>query len=210
VKWSGITSISAGDLPVLDATVSSLSGTNWTVPFSTLKNQPPAANGQSVVTDEDTAKTITLTGGDPDNNPLTFTVVTPPGKGTLNGTAPNLIYQPNNNANGADSFTFIVNDGTTNSSPATVSITINPKVIPPNPASSGFFDPAVEFGANNPSGVWTYGFSLNQKAPFETSPTNVSDDRYAGGRRVPKARMLLKTFRELRRTMAQGLTLRIS
>ncbi len=87
-------------------------------------NQPPVANPQSVSTNEDTAKAITLTGSDPDGNPLTYAVVTNPGHGTLSGTAPNLTYTPAANYNGGDSFTFKVNDGTVDSSPATVSLTI--------------------------------------------------------------------------------------
>ena len=91
----------------------------------TAANDPPVANAQSVTTDEDTAVAVTLTGSDPDGDPLTFTVETPPGKGTLEGTAPNLTYTPAANVNGADSFTFRANDGTASSDPATVSITIN-------------------------------------------------------------------------------------
>jgi subtilisin family serine protease len=93
---------------------------------STANNQAPVANAQSVTTNEDTATGITLTGSDPDGNPLTYAVVTPPAKGVLSGAAPNLTYTPSANQNGADSFTFKVNDGTSDSAPATVSITITP------------------------------------------------------------------------------------
>ena len=89
-------------------------------------NQAPVANPQSVTTAEDTAKAITLTGSDPDGNPLTYSVVTQPGHGSLSGTAPHLTYTPAANYNGADSFTFKVNDGTVDSAPATVSITVTP------------------------------------------------------------------------------------
>ncbi len=88
-------------------------------------NDVPAATAQTVTTDEDTAKAITLAGTDADGNALTYTVVTQPTKGALSGTAPALTYTPTANANGADSFTFKVNDGTVDSSVATVSITIN-------------------------------------------------------------------------------------
>ena len=88
-------------------------------------NDVPVATAQTVTTDEDTAKAITLAGTDADGNALTYTVVTQPTKGALSGTAPALTYTPTANANGADSFTFKVNDGTVDSSVATVSITIN-------------------------------------------------------------------------------------
>ena len=88
-------------------------------------NDIPVATAQSVTTDEDTAKSFTLAGTDVEGSALTFAVVTQPSKGTLSGTAPALTYTPNANYFGADSFTFTVNDGTTNATPATVSITVN-------------------------------------------------------------------------------------
>jgi hypothetical protein len=87
-------------------------------------NTPPVANAQSVSTPEDTAKTITLTGSDADGDPLTYSVVANPANGTLSGTAPSLTYTPTANFSGADSFTFRVNDGLSNSTLATVSITV--------------------------------------------------------------------------------------
>jgi hypothetical protein len=90
----------------------------------TVNNTPPVATPQSVTTSYNTAKAITLAGTDPDGSPLTYVVVTQPTKGTLTGTAPNLTYTPNTNYGGPDSFTFKVNDGTVDSSPATVSITV--------------------------------------------------------------------------------------
>src|SRR5207253_8129484 len=54
----------------------------------------------------------------------TYSVVAGPTHGALSGTAPNLTYTPAANYNGADSFTFKANDGTVDSSAATVSITI--------------------------------------------------------------------------------------
>ena len=89
-----------------------------------LVNSTPVANPQSVTTDEDTAKAITLTGTDADGDTLTYSVVAYPSHGTLSGTAPNLTYTPVANYNGSDSFTFKVNDGTVGSNIATVSITI--------------------------------------------------------------------------------------
>jgi VCBS repeat-containing protein len=89
-------------------------------------NTPPVANAQSTSTNEDTAKAITLSGSDADGNPLTYAVVTQPAHGTLSGTAPSLTYTPAANYNGADNFTFKVNDGQVDSAAATVSITVNP------------------------------------------------------------------------------------
>ncbi len=45
---------------------------------------------------------------------------------SLSGTAPNLTYTPAADYNGPDSFAFVTNDGSVNSAPATVSLTITP------------------------------------------------------------------------------------
>ena len=89
-------------------------------------NSAPVADAQSTTTDEDTVLALTLSGSDVDNHPLTYTVLTQPTKGTLSGTAPALTYTPAANESGADSFTFIVNDGEVDSAPATVSLTVLP------------------------------------------------------------------------------------
>ncbi len=88
-------------------------------------NDLPVALAQSVNTDEDTAISITLAGTDVENSALTHIVVAQPASGTLSGTAPNLTYTPSANYNGADSFTFIVNDGTVDSAISSVSITVS-------------------------------------------------------------------------------------
>ncbi len=92
-------------------------------------NHPPVANDQSVTTDENTQININLTASDPDNDILSFSIVTPPANGTLTGTPPNLTYTPNINYSGQDSFTLKANDSRLDSNIATVSITIN-KAIP--------------------------------------------------------------------------------
>jgi len=92
--------------------------------FGPSSNSPPVANNQAVTTNKNTAIGIILTASDADNNPLTYSVVTPPAHGTLSGTAPNLNYNPNTDYVGPDSFTFKANDGTADSNTATVSITV--------------------------------------------------------------------------------------
>jgi VCBS repeat-containing protein len=60
-------------------------------------------------------------------NPITAALVTGPTLGvlTLNANG-SFTYTPNANVSGSDSFTYRANDGTLNSNPATVSITIVP------------------------------------------------------------------------------------
>ena len=87
-------------------------------------NHPPVAAGQSVQTNEDTAKAILLGATDVDSDPLTYSVLTSPTHGTLSGTAPNLTYTPAAHYYGSDSFTFRANDGSANSNTATIQITV--------------------------------------------------------------------------------------
>jgi VCBS repeat-containing protein len=87
-------------------------------------NDAPVALGQSVTTLEETAKTITLSGTDADSDTLSFNSVSTPSNGTLSGTAPNLTYTPAANFTGSDSFTFKVNDGTVDSTTATITINV--------------------------------------------------------------------------------------
>jgi hypothetical protein len=88
-------------------------------------NDSPEAISQLFNTDEETPLNVTLTGSDVETAGLTqFNVVTPPSFGTLSGSEPNLIYTPDTNAFGSDSFTFTVSDGSLTSTPATISIEI--------------------------------------------------------------------------------------
>ena len=103
-----------------------LNSENATVSITiTPVNDVPVADAKNLTVQEDGTLAITLSGSDVDGDALTYTVVTAPSKGTLIGTAPNLTYTPGSNLNGSDSFTYRVNDGTTNSATATVSITIS-------------------------------------------------------------------------------------
>jgi VCBS repeat-containing protein len=89
-------------------------------------NDAPVANDGAATTAEDTPVAATLSATDVENDPLTWTIVAGPANGTLSGTAPNLTYTPNADFNGADSFTFRVNDGALDSNVATFSLTVTP------------------------------------------------------------------------------------
>jgi hypothetical protein len=101
-------------------------------------NDPPVAAGQSVTTNEDTAKTITLSATDVDGDALTFAIVGVPAHGSLSaitGTAcagtpstctASVTYTPAADYSGPDSFTFKANDGAAESNIATVSINVAP------------------------------------------------------------------------------------
>ena len=88
------------------------------------KNCPPIANDQTVTLLMNTQAAITLTGSDPDGDPLEFSLLTLPAHGLLTGNPPDHIYVPNENYFGTDSFTFRVNDGYDNSNIATVTLVV--------------------------------------------------------------------------------------
>ncbi len=98
---------------------------------------PPTAAGQSLTTSHDTAIAITLSAIDPNNPPLalTYIITAGPAHGTLSGKAPELTYTPDAGYTGVDSFQFKVNNGSLDSSVATVSI--NVKGTTPPGASDG-------------------------------------------------------------------------
>ncbi len=113
----------------VDITGSSAPATvNLTV---TAVNDPPVIVNDAYSTNEDVPLTVNAPGlmandSDVDLNTLTASLRSPAGKGVVvvnaNGS---FTYTPNLNTNGADSFTYRINDGTVNSADATVSLTVN-------------------------------------------------------------------------------------
>ena len=90
-------------------------------------NGAPVANSSGNAGDEDRTITGTVSASDPDGDALSYALLTGPQHGSLsfngNGT---YSYTPDDDYNGSDSFTFRTSDGSLNSSPATVALTINP------------------------------------------------------------------------------------
>ncbi|MFM7718670.1 MAG: Ig-like domain-containing protein [Actinomycetota bacterium] len=96
-----------------------------------LGNRAPTATAQTLTTNTDTARAVTLSGIDPDADPLTFAVASGPSHGGLSGTAPNLTYTPASGWTGADAFTFTASDGALTSAAATVTVTtVAPGTLP--------------------------------------------------------------------------------
>ncbi len=98
----------------------------------TAPDSPPTADGQDLTTAEDVPLPLTLTGSDPDGDPLTFAIVDPPAHGSLVGTAPALVYTPAADYNGPDVFTFVASDGRVISEPATVTLSVTEVNDPPS------------------------------------------------------------------------------
>ncbi len=107
----------------------------------------PVAKPDAINTSEDTAKVISpsdLLANDTDGDPgdiLTLDSYTQPRNGTISTSfSGDLLYTPNKDVNGTDTFTYLITDDAGNVSvPATVTIAIRPKNDPPIPQDDAGF-----------------------------------------------------------------------
>ena len=123
---SNITTINAGTYSVIVSNAfGSVTSSNAVV---VITNRPPTALSGEFAVLEDRPIDVLLTGTDPEQNPLTYIIVTPPTNGILSGPANSRfrVYTPNPNYNGPDFFAYKVNDGFSDSPIATMSITVRP------------------------------------------------------------------------------------
>ncbi len=121
---------------VNDGTSDSLNPATVTISVDA-RNDAPQAAANSYTIDEDTPLSVAAPGiltndGDIDGDTLIADPGTSPAHGVLalssNGA---FTYTPNENYNGADTFTYYANDGQARSNAATVTININPVNDPP-------------------------------------------------------------------------------
>ncbi len=87
-------------------------------------NDAPVSQDQVVTTAEDVAVSISLYGFDVDGDVLTYTIVSGPSSGTLSGSGSNVVYTPNANFQGVDTFTYKINDGSLDSIVSTVTVNV--------------------------------------------------------------------------------------
>ncbi len=98
-------------------------------------DDPPVAKNRSVTIKSGRSAPIELTGTDIDSTLLKYVISTQPENGTLNfgsdfESKGKLVYTPLPNFTGTDSFTFSLDDGSTISEPAIVSINVTPNHVP--------------------------------------------------------------------------------
>ncbi|MCE7985582.1 MAG: tandem-95 repeat protein [Caldilinea sp. CFX5] len=94
-------------------------------------NDAPAPVPQSISTTRNNNVAVTLAATDAENDPITYTVVSGPAHGTLSGELPDLLYTPQPNFVGDDSFQFQAVDSQGAAAVATVNITVLPGNTPP-------------------------------------------------------------------------------
>ncbi|MDT4955327.1 MAG: hypothetical protein QOJ02_3465 [Acidobacteriota bacterium] len=124
-------------------------------------NTRPVANNQSVTTQEDTSRVITLTATDAESNPLTYNVTGGPSHGTVSSIGNSVTYTPAADYYGPDSFTFTASDKYLNSQAATVTINVTavndaPVVVNDDkstPEDTALIFPATDLTANDSAGA---------------------------------------------------------
>jgi hypothetical protein len=98
----------------------------------TINWSDPVAQPQTLSTPEDTPLPVTLTATDTYGDPLAYSIVTAPQRGTLSALDGNRVtYTPNPEYNGTDRFSFKANDGLRTSRTVAVMLTIQPVNDPP-------------------------------------------------------------------------------
>ena len=171
---------------------------NVTIQFNT----PPVATDQTVSTNEDTEKTITLAGTDADADPLTFKVTALPATGKLHegtssaGTeitagalpytlpADKVTYVPpaNQNGLGLETFQFKVNDGSVDSPAATVTLDVTAVNDAPDLAITGA---NLDYQENDPATPITTSVTLTDvDSPMLTGATVQITGNYQNGQDV--------------------------
>lgn len=154
-----------------------------TITVNAVNDAPVADESQSVATDEDNAKAITVIASDVDGDALTFTAGTAAhGTVTSNGGG-SFTYTPALNYFGSDSFEVTISDGNGGSTKQLVSVTVNPvndaPVAPPTNSVTTDEDTAstaVAIGATDVDSTLSY----DVKPGAGPSRGSVSFDATAG------------------------------
>lgn len=111
-------------------------------------NDAPVATNQSLVQIQDTPFDFTLSAYDVDGDSLTY-AVTPPPRGVITGTAPNLHYTPALGETGTLSLQFTASDGLVASNEGTITFTLT---APPNRPPVFASAPVTSFELRGESG----------------------------------------------------------
>jgi len=96
-------------------------------------NDPPVAQDDSAGTDEDVPVTIDVLGNDidPDGDTLTVESVAQPANGSVANDGSDVVYTPDPDFHGVDTFVYTTSDGNGETDTATVTVTVDPVNDPP-------------------------------------------------------------------------------
>ena len=120
-------------------------------------NDAPVSQNTSATTRENVPLVLEFIASDIDNDDLTYSILTDPSNGQINSSDNiNFTYTPTSGFVGSDSFTYVANDGTTNSNTSTFDISIIAGSAPT--AINGTINITVE------TGVTEYATDLSGKA----------------------------------------------
>ena len=132
--WQGVwdaAAVPAGDHTIeVQAVGSSTRSHMITVAVTGATNQPPAAANDSYTTPQGTSLNVAAPGvlgndSDPEGDALAAQIANQPTHGTVTLNADgSFVYMPTAGYSGGDSFTYVARDGTTASTPATVTIAV--------------------------------------------------------------------------------------
>ncbi len=89
-------------------------------------NDAPLALAQTISTTRNSNASVLLLGTDVESDTISYTLVSSPTHGLLSGAVPDLLYTPENNFVGADSFQFQASDPQGAATLATINITVLP------------------------------------------------------------------------------------
>lgn len=107
--------------------------------FDSVQGRAPRAASKSTTTPEDTPTKIVLSGtksSASDPEPLSYRITSQPSHGKLSKSGRVVTYTPNKNFNGTDRFSYVANNGVSNSARATVTIKVTPVEDTPRAADT--------------------------------------------------------------------------
>ncbi|WP_408095930.1 Ig-like domain-containing protein [Peredibacter sp. HCB2-198] len=175
---------------VYDSVTDSLTNGTITINIAPVNDAPTLAATQSVSTPEDTVLNFNLNPGvDVEGSSLSYTIVSTPANGTLTctgGTSTACTFTPDLNFDGNTTFTYKVNDGSLDSTVATVTITVagdnDPPVIGANQTITTNEDTAVNFTINTATDVdvpaQTLGYKIISNPTKGTLSGCITDAAY--------------------------------
>ncbi len=162
--WSNV---GGGDYSITARATDNLGGVTTSAPCLIKVNSPPVAVPQKITGLKNTSLSLTLAGSDPENSPLSFTIVDRPAHGELVA-GPSLAdfqFIPEINYSGPDHFTFKVSDGGLDSVPVSVDLTIRSNASAPYITSTPILTIVLPSTRLNQSSV--------DFTPFELTPSDV-------------------------------------